>query len=205
MAEAFSDFAAWMEALPPLWAYVAILVIAYGENVIPPVPGDLAIVYGGYLAGVGELSLVMVVGLSAFGATLGFMTLYALGHRLGEAILDPTRMRWVPKAGVYRARAWIERWGWWVVLLNRFLSGVRAVISVTVGIARMDVRTTAVLAATSAVIWASLLAYGGFALGDNFDVVLRWLAAYGRIVGSVLGAAVVVWIARKAWHWHRAR
>lgn len=205
MAETFSDFAVWMDSLPALWAYVAILVIAYGENVIPPVPGDLAILYGGYLAGIGQLSLWPVVALATLGATLGFMTLYALGHRLGEAILDPTRMRWMPKAGVSRARAWIERWGWWVVLLNRFLSGVRAVISVTVGVARMDTRRTALLAGISAFVWAWLIAYAGYALGDNLGVVMRWLATYGRIVGSVLGVLFVVWIVRKLWRWKRPR
>lgn len=197
MTEAFTDLAGWMESLPALWAYVAILAIAYGENIIPPVPGDLAILYGGYLAGIGKLAFWPVVGLSTLGGALGFMTLYALGYRVGEAVLDPNRMRWVPKEGVDRARAWIERWGWWIVLLNRFLSGVRAVISLTVGIARMDTRRTALLATISAFVWTMLIVYAGYALGDNLDVVIRWLAAYGRIVGSLISIVVLVWIVRK--------
>ena len=205
MAEMFTDLAGWMEALPVFWAYVAILTIAYGENVVPPVPGDLAILYGGYLAGIGKLSFWPVVGLSTLGGALGFMTLYGLGFRVGEAVLDPNRMRWVPKQGVERARVWIARRGWWVVLFNRFLSGVRSVISLTVGIARMDARRTALLATTSAFVWTLLIVYAGYALGDNLDLVKKWMAAYGRIMGSLITLFVLVWLVRKVWQRRKAR
>ena len=53
MADLVSEFVTWMEALPPLWAYCIVFLIAYGENVVPPIPGDLIVVFGGYLAGRG--------------------------------------------------------------------------------------------------------------------------------------------------------
>lgn len=205
MGEMFTDLAGWMESLPVLWAYAVILAIAYGENLVPPVPGDLAILYGGYLAGIGKLSLWPVIGLSTIGATLGFMTLYAFGFRLGEAALDPNRLRWAPKQGIQKARVWVARWGWWIVLLNRFLSGLRAVISLTVGMARMDVRRTALLATISSFAWTTLIVYAGYALGDNLGVVKGWMAAYGRIVGSLIAVVLLVWLVRKAWRRRRAR
>ena len=67
MLDWFSDFFAWMGALPAVWAYATLLVIAYGENVVPPIPGDMVVVFGGYLAGVGQLNLARVLR----GTTLG--------------------------------------------------------------------------------------------------------------------------------------
>ncbi len=199
MGPLFNDLAAWLEALPALWAYVAIFAIAYGENVVPPVPGDLAILYGGYLAGIGKLAFWPVVGLSTLGGVLGFMTLYALGYHAGEAILDARRMRWLPKASIVKARDWMAVMGWWVVLLNRFLSGIRSVISLTVGMARLDARRTALLAGVSAFAWSALIVYAGYALGDNLDVVKGWMATYGKVVGGLLFAGLLVWLGRKAW------
>ncbi len=205
MAEMFTDLAGWMESLPVFWAYVTLLAIAFGENVIPPIPGDVAILYGGYLVGIGKLSFWPVVGLATLGGALGFMALYGLGFRVGEAVLDPNRLRWVPKQGVEKARVWVARWGWWVVLFNRFLSGIRSVISLTVGIARMDARRTALLAAASAFAWTLLIVYAGYALGDNLDLVKKWMAAYGRIVGSLITLFVLVWLVRKVWQRRKAR
>ena len=37
MADLVSEFITWMEALPPLWAYCIVFLIAYGENVVPQV------------------------------------------------------------------------------------------------------------------------------------------------------------------------
>ncbi len=182
MEALFADFTSWMEALPPLWAYAALLAIAYGENLIPPVPGDVAVVFAGYLAGRGQLDLLIVVALAAVGGALGFMTVYTVGRRLGRAILDEGRLAWLPHGQVRKAEAWIRRWGYGVVLANRFLSGARSVISLSVGMARMDAAKTAACATLSAVVWVALIAYAGYAVGDNWTLVQSYLHTYGRIV-----------------------
>lgn len=199
-----SDLGAWLAALPVVWAYVALFAIAYGENVLPPIPGDLAILYGGYLVGTGKLAFWPVVGLATLGGALGFMTLYAIGFRVGEAALDPNRMRWLPKEGLHRARKWIEKRGWWAVAFNRFLSGVRSVISLTVGVARMEAGPTALLCTLGAFLWTALIVYAGYAVGDNLDLVKEWLRLYGRVMGSVLGLVALVWVVRWA-YWRRTR
>ncbi len=197
----FTDVGTWLESLPIVWAYVALFAIAYGENVLPPLPGDLAILYGGYLAGTGHLAFWPVVALATLGGGLGFMTLYGIGYGVGEAVLDPHRMRWVPKKGMGKARLWIEHWGWWAVAFNRFLSGVRSVISITVGIARMDAGPTAVLATLGALVWTGLIVYAGYAVGDNLDLVKGWMRAYGSVMGTLLSLVVLVLIVR----WLRGR
>ncbi len=203
MGELFTDLSGWMDTLPIFWAYVAIVGIAYGENVIPPIPGDIGILYGGYLAGTGRLEFWPVVMLATLGGALGFMTIYGLGYRVGAAILDPDRLRWVPKKGVEKAHVWIEQRGWWVVVFNRFLSGVRSVIALAVGIARMDARRTAVLATLGAFIWTTLIVYAGYALGDNLEVVKGWMGIYGKAVGSLLALGIGLWLIRHAWRTRR--
>ena len=60
MGEVLTDIVEWMSSLPVLWAYFSILVIAYGENVVPPIPGDMIIVFGGYMRGMGRLEMLAV-------------------------------------------------------------------------------------------------------------------------------------------------
>ena len=129
MGEIFGDIFNWVAALPPVWAYAVILGIAFGENVVPPIPGDMVVVFGGYLAGLGELDFFIVWGLSTLGGVLGFMCMYAIGRSMGAALYDPKRFRWLPKKRMVKVREWVEEWGYWVVVANRFLSGARSVMS----------------------------------------------------------------------------
>ena len=199
MDELLAQFIQWLEELPLVWAYLTLLLIAYGENVVPPVPGDMAIVFGGYLAGMGELSLWMVILLAVIGGTLGFMTMYAAGVSLGHAVHESGRFRWLPKRQLTRAEAWLRRHGYSVVAANRFLSGVRAAISLGSGMARMDPWKTAACAALSAVLWVSLIAYAGYAVGDNWEVVSVYLSRYGYGVLGLLALAAAIQLARIVW------
>lgn len=201
MLEWFSNFFTWMQGLPPVWAYVTLLVIAYGENVAPPIPGDMVVVFGGYLAGLGQLHLGVVVLLSTIGGALGFMTMFAIGVRLGEAILDPDRYRWLPRDGFEKAQRWIHTYGYGVIAANRFLSGARSVISLTAGMAQMETGRTLWWCTVSAFVWTGLISYAGYAVGDNWQLVVTYLRAYGRIILSVLLLVGATLLAR--WYWRR--
>lgn len=185
MGDLLQDVAAWMEGLPPLWAYAAILTIAFGENVIPPIPGDMAIVFGGYLAGVGTLNFFVVVLLSTFGGALGFMAMYVIGYVIGDALKDPCRFRWVTKDRIEQTERWLERWGYGLVAANRFLSGLRSVISLSVGVARVNPFYTAAFATLSALVWTTLIVYGGYAVGENWPAIGTYLRHYGRAVTAI--------------------
>ena len=192
-----------MESLPAVWAYLVILAIAYGENVVPPIPGDMVVVFGGYLVGRGTLSLPVVVALAILGGVLGFMTVYAVGRRFGQAVLTPGQFEWIPQKTLEKAQGWLRRWGYGVVAANRFLTGARSVISLAAGMAQLNVWKTAFWATVSAAVWCSLIAYAGYALGENWRLVRRYLADYSRVVLAALGLAVLVWGAYRLVQHHR--
>lgn len=199
MLEWFGDFFGWMETLPAVWAYATLLFFAYIENLVPPLPGDVVIVFAGYLAAVGELQLGVVIFLSTVGAAVGFMSMYAIGYRLGRAVRDPNRFRWLPRQGMDRAERWIHKYGYGVIAANRFLSGARAVISLSAGMFRMQAAWTFLWCTVSAVLWTALISYGGFALGENWDLVVWYMQAYGRVVLIVLGVVAAGFLIR--WYW----
>lgn len=201
MLDWFSNFFTWMQGLPPVWVYLTLFVIAYGENVAPPIPGDMVVVFGGYLAGLGQLHLGVVVLLSTIGGALGFMTMFAVGARLGQALLDSDRMRWLPQGNIEQAQRWLQRYGYGVVAANRFLSGARSVISLTAGMAQMDTWRTLWWCTVSALVWTGLISYAGYAVGENWKLVVVYLRTYGRIVLILLLLLTAVLVGR--WYWCR--
>lgn len=192
----------WMANLPPILMYLLILVIAYGENVLPPIPGDMIVVFGGYLAGISTLNIWIVIILSTIGGAVGFMTMFVLGNRLGEAIMDPHKYRWLPKDQIQVGRRWLQRWGLGLIAANRFLSGTRSVISIVAGMAHMPSRKVLVFATISALVWTSLIAWAGYLLGDNWEIVGDYLEVYGKIMLWLVAAFVIGYV---AWRFFRRR
>lgn len=178
--------------MPVFWAYVMVAAIAYLENVVPPVPGDVVLVYGGYLAGVGVLEWWWVGALGALASTAGFMTLFLAGQRWGERRLFNRKLRFIPYERMLQARAWMQKRGYVVIFLNRFLAGTRAVIGLVAGASGLEVRKAALLAFLSALLWTSLLVALGFLVGDNLPLVRRWLTLYGQVVLAVLAGGILL-------------
>ena len=186
MAEIFTGLVEWMSALSPVATYLTILSVAYLENVLPPVHGDMIVVFGGYMAGLGVLNPWVVIGLATIGGTLGFMPMYAIGHRVGLGLLDPDRYKWLPKRRILKARTYLQRWGYSLIAANRFLSGLRSVISLTVGMAHMSITRTTVWSFVSALVWTTLLTWAGVFVGENWTVVGGYLRTYGVVVTVII-------------------
>lgn len=203
MGDLLNDIVAWMEGLSAFWIYATVFVVAYLENVVPPIPGDMIVVFGGYLVGLGRVESVPVVFLATVAGALGFMSMYAVGRYVGEPVLDPQRMRWIPKKTAWRVRAWLKRWGYGVVAANRFLSGARSVIALMVGAAQMRPGQTALWATVSAAVWTGLLVYLGAVVGDNWAVIGEWLKRYSQWV--TLGVAVAFGLYVGIGMWRRWR
>ena len=197
------EFVDWIRALPPVGIYAVLLGVSYGENLVPPIWGDTVIVLCGSLVGVGVLSFVPTVALAALGGAAGFLTVFAVGRRLGDAIHDPDRLRWIPRGPMNVAERWLERWGYGVVAANRFLAGGRSVIGLLAGASTLRWAPTALWSTVSAVAWSALLVWAGAAVGSQWERVLDWLGTYGKVVTVALVVALIV--AGLRWRRRRGR
>ena len=197
MIEAVEVFTAWLRDLPTAGIYAVLFLVAWGENVLPPIPGDIVVVVAGSFVALGILGVVPVFVLATLGSVLGFLTVYAVGRRLGEAVHDPDRMRWIPRGPVRVAEVWFARWGMGVVAANRFLSGGRAVIALLAGSSKLKLAPVAVWATFSAVLWNAVLVGGGYVLGSEWERVVGFLRAYGRGVTAVLVIVAVGAVVRR--------
>lgn len=196
MGETLTTIVDWVLSLPAGWVYALILAVSYLENIVPPIPGDMLVVFGGYMAGAGLVDPYLVVALATMGGFLGFMSMYAAGARIGYAIMDPNRFRWLPKARIEAVRRHLARWGYGLIAANRFLSGLRSVISLTVGMAHMSVGWTAFWSGVSALVWTALLVAGGYYLGENWPRVSELLQTYGWALTGLVVVIIGVQIVR---------
>ena len=184
----------------PLWAYLLLTVSAFLENLIPPVPGDVVVIFSAYLVGLGVLEWIPVYVSTCIGGTLGFSVMFVLGARHGARILQ-SRLRIGSAQSLERAARWLERYGVWLVLANRFLSGIRSVIALSAGMGGMGWKPVVGLGLVSMAVWNGLLIYAGMLVGTNWERAAELLGDYNRIVFAVIATvlAVVLFRAWRRW------
>lgn len=200
MADFINSTVAELGRWNPLWAYILLAVSAFLENLIPPVPGDVVVIFSAYLVGLGVLEWVPVYISTCLGGTLGFSVMFALGARHGARVLQ-SRFRIGSARNLARATRWLERYGVWLVLANRFLSGIRSVIALSAGIGGMGWKPVVGLGLVSMAIWNGLLIYAGMFVGTNWERAVELLGDYHRTVLAVT-ATVLAGVLFRAW-WRR--
>lgn len=200
MVEQFTqEMVQWIYSLPPLSIYGVFVAVAYLENVIPPIPGDVLVAFGGYLAAEAVIGLVPVYLLTTAASVVGFMSMYWLGSRWGWQIREKQRswlIRFIPIRYINRTREWMGRWGQGVVVANRFMAGTRSVIALTAGISHTPVYLTALSSAVSSLLWNGILLGFGWVVHENWYLIGDYLSAWGQ---GVLAVIILAIAARIAW------
>ncbi len=194
MLESLTNYAA---SLSPSWFYGFLFLSAYVENIFPPVPGDTVTVFAAYLVGRGHRGFGGVFAATTLGSTAGFMTYYWLGRLIPQEYFARRNFRFLPASSFNAAARWFQKYGYWVVLMNRFMSGARGVISIVCGLYRLPWAAVLVLATFGCAAWNAILIYAGFLAGANWMMVDRLLRDYSRILLAVGIILVVGWVLRR--------
>ncbi|MFC1493558.1 DedA family protein [candidate division KSB1 bacterium] len=180
----------------PVWMYTGLFLGCYIENVFSPFPGDSVVVLGAYLVGAGTLRTDMVFISTTAGSMFGFMTLFAFGRFAAEKWISTGRLKLVNSRQYRLTEKWFEKYGYWVIIANRFLSGIRSVISLFAGISNLSTIRVLLYALVSTIIWHSILIFAGFKLGENWEQVEVYIKKYNIILFSVIGLAVLIFVIR---------
>jgi len=190
------DFIQYVLGLNPVWVLVSVFLIAFVENLFPPSPSDILIVAAGSLVGMGTLGWLETLAAATAGSTLGFLAMYYVGRWFGDHILEQGRVRFLPVSAVRRVESWFRRYGYWIIVVNRFLSGTRAVVSFFAGMSELNLAITSLLCFLSALLWNSLLVYGGYLLGNNWRTIGVYLSTYSQVATGIVLVVVLVLVVR---------
>ncbi len=196
---------ATLQQLPPGGVLLFALVVTFVENVFPPSPSDTLLLFCGVLVGIGVVEFVPLVLVATVGSVLGFSTMFWLGYLFGVRVVDMGRLRFLPREAIEQVERWFQRYGYWVIVANRFLSGTRAVISFVAGMSKLSFPLTVLLSALSALVWNVVLVTVGWSVGQGWQEVAHGLQLYGVIITLALLALGIGWLMWWAVRARRAR
>jgi membrane protein DedA with SNARE-associated domain len=190
-----------LDKLPAFIIYLVLGFSAFLENIFPPAPGDMIVAFGAFLVGAGRLGVVGVFISTTLGSLLGFMTLFGLGAYLGRRFFIERDFFFFKKEDIIRTGNWFKKYGYFIVLLNRFFPGIRSVISIAGGIYKLERLKVIFLALASAALWNSIWMAIGYTLGSNWEMVENELktifARYNFVISTLLLVLFVYVIIKK--------
>ena len=186
------------------WAYLILGLLAAAESaafVGLAIPGETAMLLGGFLAYQGRVSLAVMMAAGAVGAVVGDSVGYQVGRVFGEPLKHSRLGRRVGEDRWAKGEAYLRAKGGRAVFLGRFVGLLRALVPALAGMSRMPYRTFLPWNAAGGVIWAPGFVLLGYLAGGSYQRVER---AAGRasllllILVVVVGAVVVAarWVAR---------
>jgi LPXTG-motif cell wall-anchored protein len=192
----------WIFHLVTSLNYWGVGILMAVENVVLPIPSELIMPLAGFETLGGRLSLSGVIAAGTIGSVLGALPLYYAGYALGEDRLE----KWVERYGkwgllrgrdIERATERFAGKSFLEVAIGQLLPGVRGVISIPAGVARMNVGLFLLANLLGTVVWCTVLAVAGRLLGASFPKIHTLLGPIGWAILGLSILALAFWLVRR--------
>lgn len=181
-------------AYGPFWIYLFLFISSFVENIFPPIPGDFITISGGGLAASGRLNIFIVFLVVYAGGILSMMLIYYLGRNKGRDFFMKKNYKMFSRDDIPRLENWFNKRGPILLLFNRFIVGVRAVIALVAGISRYNPTKKFVYVSISFWMFNGLLLFSSYLFVINFEVVYSYLRLYEKIVWPIIIAVAIIFV-----------
>ncbi len=166
-----------------------------------PLPEDVTLIAGGYLAFLGKVDVHVVLLVSFLGVMIGDSTIFLLGHRYGSRLLRVRPLsRFLTEPRLAKAQGYFHRYGDKVFFIARFLPGLRTPIFFTGGSLHSRFRTFFTYDFIAALVSVPVWVYGAYFGGPY----IHRFMTYGKWAQGGLIALLVIAVAGKIW-WSRRK
>ena len=182
----------FLQGLPLEGIILAAFLLTFIENLFPPSPSDVLLVFIGTLIDGDLLRYILVLTAATAGSTMGFYVMFLIGSKMGHVFTDRPSFFFMQRSTILKAEEWFRKYGLSLIIANRFLSGTRAVISFVAGASHVKASIAIVLSMISAFIWNGILLYAGNMLGEHWRDIGTYLEAYGRSITPILLLLIVI-------------
>ncbi len=182
------DIVGWFDQIGPILFYLAVFGLVFAGTglfvgaFIPFITGDSLVFAAGLIAAAHQDVVniwVMVIGVG-IAAWLGDQVGYTLGRHFGRPYLDKRQGNWLKKA-ITRSEQFYDRYGWWSVVVARFIPWGRVIIPALAGIGRMNYYQFFTANFVGAALWGMGLTTAGY-----FTYSIPWVRSFVYVIALVV-------------------
>lgn len=169
------------------------------ETIFPPIPSELILPLAGFTASRGHYSVVSAIFWATVGSLVGAWFTYYLGYKLGIDRLKvvAAKLPLTDVRDVDRATDWFNRHGVIAVLIGRLVPGVRSLVSIPAGVARMNLLVFTGYTLLGSAVFNTALIVIGYQLGARYHLVQQYIDQISTGVAVIAVAVVSVSVIRR--------
>ena len=181
-------------------SYLTVFILMLIESTILPMPSELVIPPAAYLAAKGDLNIFLVVLAGTSGALIGslinYVVSYTLGRKIVYALADTrlARLMLINPEKVQKAENFFVKNGKSSTLIGRLVPGVRHLISIPAGLAKMPLKMFMLWTFIGAGIWNVILSLLGYFFYSQQELLKQYYEElkWGVIILGVLFAVYLI-------------
>ena len=203
----------WITSLLDQLNYGVVLLLMLLESTVIPVPSELVVSPAAYMAAEGEMNIILVILFATIGADLGASINYVAGYYLGRPIIYKfANSKWgkmclLNQEKVEKSEKYFNDHGMAATITGRLIPGIRHLISIPAGLAKMTYWKFLLYTTLGAGVWNCILAGLGWYLHsvvpkeqlneklEEYGDYIKW--AILALVGVVILYFVVRWWVKK--------
>ena len=187
-ASVTDDIVGWFDVIGPILFYLAVFGLVFSGTglfvgaFIPFITGDSLVFAAGLIAAAHSDSVnifVMAIGVG-IAAWLGDQVGYTLGRHFGRPYLDKRKGQWLKRA-IVRSEQFYLRYGWWSIVVARFIPWARVIIPALAGIGKMNYYRFFSANLVGALLWGTGLTIAGY-----FTYSIPWVKSFVYVIAIVV-------------------
>jgi membrane protein DedA with SNARE-associated domain len=188
------------------FGYLAVVGLVLIEDFGVPVPGETVLILAAVYAGAGRLNIVLVALFGFCGAIIGDNIGFAIGHFGGRRLVERYgRYIFLTPERLDKTTSFFERHGGKIIIVARFIEGLRQANGIIAGTAGMHWARFLVFNAIGAALWVAVWTSIGYFSGSHIDAIYNAATRYDTYLAIAAGVVVVAYIAYRVVRARRAR
>ena len=177
--------------------YAGVVLLMALESSFVPFPSEVVVPPAGYLASQGQMNLYLVILAGVAGSILGSLLNYWIAARFGrDFLLKYAKYFFIDKEKFDKFEVFFNTHGEITTFVGRLIPVIRQYISFPAGLVRMDLKKFIFYTGLGAAIWCTILAYVGYFVGDNIDIIKENINHIMLFIFPALILLVILYILR---------
>jgi membrane protein DedA with SNARE-associated domain len=177
------------------WGYGGIFAMMFLESSFFPFPSEVAMIPAGYLASVGKMNLFVAIMTGVAGSLSGALFNYYLAVHFGRRFLIKYgKYFFISEETIDKVEKFFKEHGHISTFSGRLIPAVRQYISFPAGLARMDLKEFILYTTLGAGIWTTILAFLGYFVGKNEQLIHQYTREITIILIFLLGIGIWFYI-----------
>ena len=169
------------------WGYLGIFIMMAIESSFIPFPSEIVLVPAGYLASQGEMSITYIMISALCGSIIGAFVNYYLAFTLGRKfLLRYGKYFFISPEALEKMEKYFKKHGHISTFTGRLIPGIRQLISIPAGLAKMNLVEFSIFTTLGAGIWALILILLGYFIGENQELIKEYLKEITIVVIGLL-------------------